>query len=192
MHLLISSQETDQIADALKTHFGVETPLFITDHSSNDIKQFTESRGSALMAAKPQLQGKKDTIMKTLHERAQGMFQWVNSALEQLRSLEDPRDVETKLNGIRGDLIGTYDKIFERLSTSRDEAEERRIQVALKWIAASATPMTAVGVKIAYAVQELMLQRDENPKRGRPLSRWSEASGSFSARRRAARLPNAR
>lgn len=167
VRILVSSQESDQIAHALDAHFGVRTPLCITDHTAEDIKQFTELHGAALMAAKPQLQEKKDTIMKALHERAQGMFQWVNSALQELNSLEDPRDVETRIDGIRGDLVETYDKIFERLSAGRDDAEVRRIQAALKWIAASATPVTAVDVKIAYMISEMMFRRDQDPKKGR-------------------------
>ncbi|KAK4244847.1 hypothetical protein C7999DRAFT_34830 [Corynascus novoguineensis] len=167
VHLLISSQETDQVARALDTHFDVRTPLCITDHSSEDIRQFTELHGTALMTAKPQLQEKKDFIMKTLHERAQGMFQWVNSALEQLESLVDPREVETELNSIQGNLTKSYDKIFERLLAGRDDAEERRIQIALKWIAASATPVTAVDVKIAYMIDEIMSRRDQNMNKGR-------------------------
>lgn len=160
VRILLSSQETDQIADALSEHFGVERPLLITDHSAADIKRFARSRGAALVESKPQLLEKSDFIMKTLEEKAHGMFQWVNSALEHLRSVEDARDVESKLNGMRQDLIGTYDKIFERLSIGRDEAEVRRIQTALKWIAANATPVTAVDVKVAYMIQEMIYQKN--------------------------------
>ncbi|KAJ6785086.1 hypothetical protein PWT90_03543 [Aphanocladium album] len=180
VRLLIFSQETDQIAHALDDHFGVKRPLYITDHSLQDIKQFTDLQGTALMTARPHLLDKKDFIMKTLHERAQGMFQWVNSALEELKSLVDPRDVETKMNGIRGHLTQTYDKIFERMLADRDDTEKRRIQLALRWIAGSATPVTAVDLKIAHMINEMILRRNQDPNKARAtMETESEIRGMF-------------
>ncbi|GAD97538.1 hypothetical protein PTT_13354 [Paecilomyces variotii No. 5] len=153
---LISSQETMEISDVLSEKFHAVHEIPITDFSADDISKFIESKGKALFQKKPLLQAKEEVILQSLHARAQGMFQWVNSALEHLRYVEDPRDIEPQLDDIRGDLLDTYDKIFQRLGHGRDDRIEKRIMTSLKFIAISATPVTAADIKTAWLIQEFM------------------------------------
>ncbi|KAL1861249.1 hypothetical protein Plec18170_001764 [Paecilomyces lecythidis] len=146
-----------EISDVLsEQQFHAVRRIPITEYSADDISKFIESKGKALLQKKPLLQAKEEIIMQSLHARAQGMFQWVNSALEHLRYVEDPRDIEPQLGDIRGDLLDTYDKIFHRLGHGRDDRIERRIMTCLKFIAISATPVTAADIKTAWLIQELL------------------------------------
>ncbi|KAH7015894.1 hypothetical protein EDB80DRAFT_708842 [Ilyonectria destructans] len=156
VRFLICSQDTKEISGAISEHFDVGSPILITDHTAGDIRRFTETKGEALFQRKPLLKVKEDIIMKQLQSRAHGMFQWVNSALEHLKDVEDPQDVELQLDDIRGDLLDTYDKTFERLAHGRDDRIEKRIVVCLKFIAVSATPVTSADVKTAWLIQELL------------------------------------
>ncbi|KKK19651.1 hypothetical protein ARAM_001652 [Aspergillus rambellii] len=155
---LILSQETRQVSEALSSNFNITEPLVITDYSADDITEFISVKSAFLFEKKPRLLVKEETIVKSLHDGAHGMFQWVNSAFEHLKYVEDPRDIEQSLNGIHKDLIDTYDKIFERLGQDRAEFEIRRIRVFLQFLAVSATPVSSADVKIAGLAAECLYQ----------------------------------
>ncbi|KAI9149090.1 Protein SERAC1 [Paramyrothecium foliicola] len=162
IRVLISSQETPELAQSLVKHFQVSNSIDITRHTGGDIQRFTEDRGNAFLSQKPMLCEKRQTIMDSLHSRSKGSFQWVNSAFAHLESVEDAKDIEPELDDIQGDLLDSYDKTFGRLGQNRSPRIRNRIILCLKFIAASATPVTSADLKIAWLVQELL---DTKPKR---------------------------
>ena len=156
IRFLISGQETPHLVKSLHEHFHVQSPIDITHYTAGDIQRFTEDRGDALFQRKPVLREKRQKIMDSLHSRAQGSFQWVNSAFEHLQYVEDAQDVEPELDDIQGDLLDSYDKTFGRLGLGGSSRILRRILLCLEFIAASATPVTSADVKIAWLIQELL------------------------------------
>ena len=153
IRLLFSGQHTKKVAVTLEQEFAITEPIQMTDHTSSDIDQFTREKGASLLELNPNLKQKGDVILNSLQHGANGMFQWVNAAVEQLKYVEDPHDVEAHLESIPAELLSTYDKIFDRLATGRDETAEKRIRLCLQMIATSATPVTAADVKMAWLVQ---------------------------------------
>ncbi|KAH8649283.1 hypothetical protein BX600DRAFT_474869 [Xylariales sp. PMI_506] len=159
IRLLISSQHTMAVSHGLNDHFSVAQPsIQITKYSVEDITKFIEARSAVLFQNRPVLRTEEGLIMDKLHSKAKGMFQWVNSALEHLKYVKDPKDVELQLEEIHEDLVEIYDKIFERLALGRTDDEIKRIQVSLKFIAASATPMTPADIKTAWLMNELRVK----------------------------------
>ena len=155
------------MADSLASHFNIHRPLLITDHSSHDIANFIDAKGAELILKKPQLKEKEDLILGSLRDRAQGMFQWVNAALEHLKYVEDPNDMESSLNGIRGELIDTYENVFNRFAMEKDDERQLRIQISLQFLAVCAMSVSPTDLKFAYLVTqkpEATLQSLLDPK----------------------------
>ncbi|KFA81792.1 hypothetical protein S40288_06990 [Stachybotrys chartarum IBT 40288] len=156
VRVLISSQEIPQISDAIAEHFESATPITVTDYTMQDILQFTEARSEALFTKKPVLEEKKDVIMSSLQSRSQGSFQWIASAFQHLSTVEDAQDVEPELDDIQLNLLDSYDKTFRRLASDRTDRILKRIGICLKFVAASATPVTCADIKTAWLIQELL------------------------------------
>ncbi|KAH7303465.1 hypothetical protein B0I35DRAFT_179184 [Stachybotrys elegans] len=162
VQILISSQETPIVSYSLSENFHIRNTITITDYSSQDIENFTIAQSEALFEKKPSLVGKRETIVDALRSRAQGSFQWLNSAFEHLKHVEDVEDVEPELDDIGGDLLDSYDKTFERLGFNRTPRIKKRMLLCLKFMAASATPVTCADIKVAWLVQELLDNEKQN------------------------------
>lgn len=177
VRVLVVSQETKEVAYALSSNFNIVKPLLITDYSSTDIMNFIQARGAELILKKPQLKEKEDIIMVSLRDRAQGMFQWVNAALEHLKYIEDPNDTESSLNGIRGELIDTYENVLKHFAMEKDDERQSRIRTSLQFLAVCGTAVSPMDIKIAYLVKqrpEEILFNITNPKHGQTSTESSE------------------
>jgi hypothetical protein len=156
LRLLVSSRESESIAHRMAESFDVSQPLTITDYNSEDLSKFVAAKAELLVEQNPALSGTIDLITSMVNQKANGMFQWINSVFEQLKHIRDAEDVEPSLNYAEENLLNTYDRLFTRLSSNRSEVSLRRIRTSFMFLATSATPVTAADVKFSYLVQELM------------------------------------
>jgi hypothetical protein len=156
IRILITSQQTGQIAKILAAKFDCPGPLLISDYSAEDIGHFIDARAEELLRENPVLQQKRAFIVDTVREKAGSIFQWVNSALQSLENVKDAADIEDNLNGVPKDLLTTYDKVFARLAAEDDSRTITRVQASLKFLAVAASPVRSSDIKMAYLVQEIL------------------------------------
>jgi hypothetical protein len=161
IRLLILSQPVEKLRKGLEWVWNVHE-ISIIEHSSADISQYAESRITQLLLQRPHLEPKRAFITSAIQDGARGMFQWVNTAMDYLQNyLAHIEDVEDTISDLPGDLLNAYEKIFNRMELEKSTARiKSRIKAALRFLAASATPVTALDLEAALDVCE-SLQKDE-------------------------------
>ena len=152
IRILILSQDIEEIFQALQWHFRSPISFSITNYSGDDINKFAETKTAELVLKKPYLQGKEQDIVSTLQSGAQGMFQWVNASIDDLEEVLSSEEVERSLKNLPSGL-STYAKLFDRINLKSEDKIER-IMTALRWLAVSARPLTALELTTAIVLGE--------------------------------------
>jgi hypothetical protein len=153
--LLILSHPIEALREELEWRWDVRV-LSITDYAQPDICQYTESRVSKLLERKLNLEPKRDAITATLQSGAQGMFLWVNAALDHLENrVAHVDDVEDGLKDLPGNMRDAYERIFRWMKyATLTDLLKSRIQTALCFLAASVTPIGVLKLETALDIYD--------------------------------------
>jgi hypothetical protein len=152
---LFLSQDTPEVSKALEDNFGSQEPIYITAHTKSEIDQFAAEKSAQLVHRKQDLKIKEAFIIDKLQNGAQGMFLWVNSALEYLEEeLYDADDVQQRLQDLPKDIVEAHEKTLERLAKNQNYYRDRQIRIALQVLTASATSVSPLDLITAIHIFE--------------------------------------
>ncbi|KAL7909988.1 ankyrin repeat-containing domain protein [Trichoderma velutinum] len=144
LHIICTSRKESDINAELQSHLNepmrIEFDLSSYMHREaikRDIGQYIDST-----LANVNYSSWSDTIKKkvkeTLIERSDGMFQYVRSQFEVLRSLRSSSEIQQALS----DLPKGLDQTYERMLRMTDPKYQEQILSSLKWLAFSFIPLS--------------------------------------------------
>lgn len=178
IRIVTLSQATTDIMQEWPQVFPDSGQIVITDHSYQDIRQFSQVKTAELVSKKPALLPKASVIEHSVLSGSQGMFQWVNAALLQLEEdVEDPEQVEANFEGIPSELKSTWDRVFQRSAQKEDKQRDAGIRAALQLLAISGCPVAMVELKAVISLTNLGTRAFEHildPDRSESLSELAE------------------
>ncbi|BCS01253.1 ankyrin repeat domain-containing protein [Aspergillus luchuensis] len=119
-------------------------PVIATENPGvqKDIKSFVRNRITYLWDNKWTSISKevKTETIDTLTEKSNGMFQWVNLQIEQLKECDIDSAVRERLSIMPKKLSDAYNEIYARIS--RVHSQKQRVDCAFKWVMCSYSPVT--------------------------------------------------
>lgn len=154
LQIMVISQHINSILfamqDALPKYAGID----ICCYTEGDIASFVKTKGDELLRRKPKLEEGRDKIVQSLTNGANGMFQWVNGAIQLLEKYAgDVKDIDMWLVNLPPTLTETWEKVFMRLPQGTEAADaQKRIRLALKLLAVYARPLSATELYYAYII----------------------------------------
>ncbi|KAG1804443.1 uncharacterized protein BJ212DRAFT_1394146 [Suillus subaureus] len=83
----------------------------------------------------------KNTILKKLLEKAEGMFRWVQCQLDEIVACKRLVDIKEALDNLPAGLYETYDRIIQTIK-QRGRSDDKIAQNCLLWLAGAFTPLT--------------------------------------------------
>ena len=162
LQIMVVSQATSSISFAMEETLPERAEIDICRFTEGDIASFIKTKGDELLKKKPQLKDGKDKIIQSLTNGAQGMFQWVNGAIDLLEKFAgDVKDIDKWLGNLPTNLSQTYEKIFMRLPAGNEaEDAQRRIRLALNLLAVYARPLSATELYYACTIGTIGTEED--------------------------------
>lgn len=162
LQIMVVSQATSSMSFEMQEHLSQRKEIDISHYTQGDIASFIKNKSDKLLRRKPELEAGKDTIIKSLTHRAQGMFEMVNTGIKLLeRYAGDVKDIEKWLENLPPTLTQTWEKVFMRLPTGNEAMDaQRRIRLALKLLAVSARPLSATDLYYAYTIGTIGSERE--------------------------------
>jgi hypothetical protein len=165
VRLLILSQHTADVQKTIRTTFDFPVQFTITDYTANDINRFASLKARELVRRKPEFSDSVDEITTKLRTSADGIFQWINESVTYLESDHIEADgLSQTLVDLPVGLPSMYEKVLAQ-TLSKHEEVRFRVTAALRWLAVSARPLTAMELKNALAIEvALQAQERETPQ----------------------------
>ncbi|CZR59898.1 uncharacterized protein PAC_09792 [Phialocephala subalpina] len=138
LKVFISSRPAPDIRMRFASQPNIE--IQATDNQ-NDIEKFVNEE-----IDKPRLWGPissslRSNIVKVLHERSQGMFQWANLQIKQLLELPTEEDIQSRLGKLPIGLTAAYDEIYDKVA--KHEHAKARVDRACIWVMSAFEPLTS-------------------------------------------------
>jgi hypothetical protein len=165
VRLLVLSQHTADVQKTIHTTFDFPAHFSITDYTAGDISGFASLKVRELVSRKPEFSGGVDEITTKLRTSADGIFEWINESVTYLESDHIEMDgLSQTLVDLPVGLPSMYEKVLAQ-TLSKHEEVRFRVTAALRWLAVSARPMTAMELKNALAIEvALKVQERETPQ----------------------------
>lgn len=154
LQIMVVSQATSSMLFEMQEHLPKLKEIDISHYTQGDIASFVMTKSDKLLRRKPKLEAGQDTIIKSLLNRAQGMFEMVNTGIKLLEKYAgDVKDIDKWLDNLPPTLLLTWEKVFMRLPAGNEAMDaQRRIRLALKLLAVCARPLSATELYYAYTI----------------------------------------
>ncbi|KFY17537.1 hypothetical protein V492_00596 [Pseudogymnoascus sp. VKM F-4246] len=158
--LVFLCQGVEGIHRKLHEVFGSLQIVSITENSRPDMEKFVDIEVVKLIKAKPEFIAKEQDLIIKLRQNAGGVFQWVSASIDLLKDVKLVEDIDKSLEDLPQGLTWTYSRMFERVSRMSDD-RRLRVATALKWLAVSARPLTALELKTAMMLDDKKIDIEE-------------------------------
>jgi hypothetical protein len=165
VRLLVLSQHTADVQKTIHTTFDFPVHFSITNYTADDIRGFASLKAKEFVSKKPEFSDGVDEIITKLCTSADGIFQWINESVTYLESDHIEVDgLSQTLVDLPVGLPSMYEKVLAQ-TLSKHEEVRFRITAALRWLAVSARPLTAMELKNALGIEvALKAQERETPQ----------------------------
>lgn len=118
--------------------------------NQGDIEAFTKSQFDTLEVV--QSGETRDFALKTIQDKSNGMFLWVQLTIDDLRKSASRMEVKERLNNLPRGLEGAYRHILQRMVLELDDAQLRLANRILSFVVAAQRPMTVSELQHALAL----------------------------------------
>ncbi|KAF4637872.1 hypothetical protein G7Y89_g203 [Cudoniella acicularis] len=159
------------------------TPLMIEINSNlikEDIVAFIDTEIDARIDADLlKYPGMRDSIVKTLQEKSDGMFLWVELMIKDLSKSASPSEVEERLHNPSCKLEGIYRRLFLRLVKRLDNIQLNRVKNILAFTIISCRVFQVDELQYAHALSSGPLSTFEKRLLLHPAQRILDVCGNF-------------
>ncbi|KAH9173158.1 hypothetical protein EDB89DRAFT_2242373 [Lactarius sanguifluus] len=129
LHICVTSRPEVDIQDTLESVASHSVSLHDERGQKEDIAEYVESvvHSNSVRSIRRWRDADKDLVIKTLSERADGMFRWVFCQLETLRHCL-PQNIPRALKELPASLDETYERVLKEIMTANRHHAYRLLQ----------------------------------------------------------------
>lgn len=128
--------------------------------NQGDIEAFTKSQFDTLEVV--QSGETRDFALKTIQDKSNGMFLWVQLTIDDLRKSASRMKVKERLNNLPRGLEGAYRHILQRMVRELDDTQLRLANRILSFVVAAQRPMTVSELQYALALDAQLSSTHNN------------------------------
>lgn len=111
-------------------------------HNENDIMEFVNEEITKHGRWAKMSTDLRSHIVRVLHDRSEGMFQWVFLQTKELLNLETDRAIKARLGVLPSGLKTLYDEIYSKIK-ARSDHDRILVENAFKWVMCAIQPLTS-------------------------------------------------
>lgn len=161
--LFVGRPEMEAVLEPLEG-FSVGIIRLSSGLLASDIARFIDAKYDTYMSKHSKIRGERELITKTLREKANGMFLWVDLVYQELKRIKSPKARRQALENIPSGLRGLYDTIFTRIKDDlQSEKAIQQISYLLSFIVYTTDVQSVyrLNLFISYASNDDTFEADE-------------------------------
>ncbi|KAF7535742.1 hypothetical protein G7054_g5122 [Neopestalotiopsis clavispora] len=133
--IFISSRDEVHLRRSFEYADRIYERISVVDENHPDINGYIRIRVQKVGRDWPE--GVKQKVESTLCDQARGMFRWAYLHIEQLATINSPKEVLARLNNLPQGLEATYDELYKK----NEGDDETCLQRAVKWVMYTCRPL---------------------------------------------------